>query len=259
MADRFPLFNHARTSAVIHDPERAIRDGAERGRFDTRNPKVANSPALVAALESNGRMPVAGRESGVSGMQILLGIIAALLIIGGGALAVLSTATLPVGAIIALIGVGLLAVTVVSFRRRRANIAHISKAWANGWLAFAPARVGGVWISSATQHSSRNYNRDDHVPNNDVRYQYRAVVEVFPTDGSQPFQFTTAEFSAPASHSGVPINLKMMEGPLDQGEPEYSNGWTLARWVYGNQDSATITTDLSKLQIQAALKAVGPR
>ena len=259
MADNLPLFHYGRSSAVIDDPDGAIRRGAESGQFDTRNPHVANSPALMAALESHGRLPVAGSRGGMSTTQIVIGVIGLALLIGGVALCLIPGPALFAGLILGAIGLLLVVVDVISFQRRRANLTMISQAFNNGWLSYAPARVGGVWISSARQHSSHNNDREDHVRNNDVRFRYRALVEVFPTDGSEPFRFTSGEFSAPASHRGVPLDLKMMDGPLDHGEPEFNNGWTVARWVSGNQESATISTDLAKAQIRAALNAVGPR
>ena len=259
MADNPPLFHYGRSSAAIDDPADAIRQGAESGQFDTRNPHEVNSPALMAALESHGRLPVAGSRGGMSTAQIVIETIGLALLIGGVALCLISGPALFAGLILGTIGLVLVVVGVISFRRRRSNLAMISQAFNNGWLSFAPARVGGVWISSVRQHSSHNIDRDDHVRNNDVRFRYRALVEVFPTDGSEPFRFTSGEFSAPASHRGVPLDLKMMDGPLDHGEPEFNNGWTIARWVTGNQESATITTDLAKSQIRAALQAVGPR
>ncbi|HJG47103.1 MAG TPA: hypothetical protein K8V62_12115, partial [Corynebacterium variabile] len=59
---------------------------------------------------------------------------------------------------------------------------------------------------------------------------------------------------------GNPHGLHTAPGPLDVSEPEYSNGWTLVRYVAGApEESATVTTGLTEAQILAALEAAGVR
>ena len=259
MASEFPLFNYARSSVTIHDPDQALARGAESGQFDTRNPRQTTSASLLAALESNGRMPIAGSARGFSVPQVVCAVVGAVLVLGAIALILATRAMggIIAGGILGLIGVLVLALAAVSMSRRRKNMEKIAAAWNNGWLCFAPARVGGVWISGVTRHSGRRDDEHSRGRDNDIRFRYRAVVRVYPTDGSPEFEFVSEEFSAPASRRGQPVNLKMMEGPLDHFEPEFSNGWTIARWVAGNPESATVTTDLSQAQVRAGLRASG--
>lgn len=250
MAEERRIFNYARVSAVIDDPDNAVARGVEMQQFDQPCPYPVGSPAVDAALESNGRMPVAGMRGGTSTAQVVLFGVSLALIILGVLLLMFGSAAAVAGAVLGLVGVLLFGVAVVSVRKRIRALEQLSMAWRSGWLRFAPARVGGVWISSFSRHGNQRDERDS-----EVRFRYRALVEVYPTDGSAPFRFHTSEFTAPSSRNGKPVGLNMVEGPLDHFEPEFTNGWTIARWVAGNEDSATITTDLSIAQIRAALRA----
>ncbi|MBC2681572.1 hypothetical protein [Corynebacterium anserum] len=256
MTDSPSLFRYARTSPVIEDNYGALRRGKENGVFRQPCPLPAENPAVLAALESHGRVPVDGLKNGMAGSQALLSAVSVSLIILGTFLCVFTTrfGGCVAGGVIASIGIVILIVDVWSIRRRQRDVATLSEAWHNGWLRFAPAQVGGVWVSSSTRHGNQRELRDA-----DFRYRYRALVEVHPMDGSEPFYVRTDEFDVDADREGLPYGLKMADGPLDMFEPEFSNGWTVARWVAGIPESATITTDLNVEQIKAVLRAAGIR
>ncbi|HIW96564.1 MAG TPA: hypothetical protein H9867_08825 [Candidatus Corynebacterium gallistercoris] len=249
------VFSHARHSAIIDDPDGSLAAGEASGQFDVRCSLPSGSPSIKAALEANGRVPVAGNAGGVSaGQWVIIGVAAALFAVGlffallaGGA------AVIP-GIVIAAVGVLLAGVGSVSITRRRRNLLVLGKAWSNGWIRFAPARVGGVWVHRVSTHNDNPDRR-----NNERRYYFKAIVEVQPDDGTEPFTFTTREFPAAASWDGTPVGLNLAAGPLDVLEPEYSNGWTVCRYIAGNPASATISSDLSGKQVEAALRAAGIR
>lgn len=251
MSDSPTLFRYARTSPVIEDPNGALHRGMEGGSFQERCALPQDDPAVVAALESQGRVPVDGMKNGMANSQAVLCVVAVGLIVLGVAMGVLTNrfGGWLAGGIMAVIGAIILAIDIWSIRRRKQAVANLSEAWHNGWLRFAPAHVGAVWVSSSTRHGNQREQRDA-----DFRYRYRALVEVYPTDGSAPFHMHTEEFDANADRDGIPYGLKMADGPLDFFEPEFSNGWTVARWVAGDPQSATITTDLNMDQIKAVLR-----
>ncbi len=256
MAEHIDIFKHARTAPLIDDPNGTIARLIDDGSFEQACTLPAGSPATIAALESNGRMPVDGLRSGMAASQVVVSAVGLGFIALGVVLIVFAqgTGASVAGVIIGLIGALLCGVMVISVRKRVSTVAELSKAWDNGWLRFAPARVGGVWISGVTCHGNQREDRDT-----EYRFRYRALVEVYPTDGTAPFRFHSSEFTALADRHGRPMGLKMVEGPLDHFEPEFSNGWTIARWIAGDSDSATITTDLSLAQIKAALAASNPK
>lgn len=256
MSEHLDVFTHARTAALIDDPYGALARGAEAGTFAQSCTLPSGSPAITAALESNGRMPVDGLRGGMATSQVAISIVGLVLVVLGLFLFFVpdGTGAKIAGAFIGFTGALLWTVTVFSARKRIGAVENLATAWQNGWVRFAPARVGGVWISSVSRHGNRREDRDT-----EYRFRYRALVEVYPTDGTEPFRFHSSEFTALADRHGVPLGLKMVEGPLDHFEPEFSNGWTVARWFAGDPESATITTDLSVAQIKAALRASAVR
>lgn len=249
------IFQYARTSSMIDDPGNVLSHGAASGLFNNRCPFPSDNPAIVAALESAGTMPVAGSKWPLSPIQVVVGV-GALVVgtIGTLATALGSGGTRVIGVVILGVALLLLMIAVISTAQRRRNVSVLGTAWRQGWVRFAPARVGGVWINRVVHHNPHqdrlNYHRN---------YYYRAAVQVFPTDGSQPFTFTSTEFEAIASWEGMPVDLNQAYGPLDVFEPEFFNGWTICRYIAGQPNSATITTDLSRRQIAAALAAAGVR
>lgn len=243
------IFRHGRRAALIDDPDKALAQGVAGGQFAQRCSSPADSPAFIAALESNGRMPVGGMRSGLSVAQIAIALTGLGLCVIGGLIAVAAGRGMVAGIVIAVVGALLLVLAVMSSRKRIKGVENLGAAWRSGWLRFTPARVGGMWIDSVTHHGSPS---DDH--NSDVRYEYRALVEVWPTNGEPRFVFVTSPFSVIGERDGKSRGMEISPEPLDQFEPEFSNGWTVARWVAGNPASATITTELSERQIVAALQ-----
>lgn len=204
-------------------------------------------------------MPVAGaRLFGLDTVQLVLfacsaGVfLAALLLLGAG-----SVSGTGVGVALLVIAAVLVSFTVWSARSRRRRLVALARAWQNQWLRFAPARVGAVWVDRHVTHG----RKDARGANQDNRYWFRALVEVYPTDGTPVFTVTTEPFQALANRDGVPHSLHSAPNPVDVFEPEYTNGWTVARYVAGDHDtvtaSATVTTNLSLPQVGAALEAAG--
>lgn len=249
------IFSHARRSAVIDDPNGALASGEAAGQFDFRCSLAPGSASVLSALESNGRVPVAGNPGGISAGQWVMVAVAAAMVSVGLLFVVLAggPSTIP-GFVI--MGVGLLLAVMgsMSIMRRRQNLLILGKAWSNGWIRFAPARVGGVWVHRVSHH-----NKNPDRRNNERRYYFKAIVEAAPDDGTEPFTFTTREFPAAASWDGIPVGLNLAAGSLDVLEPEYGNGWTICRYIAGDPSSATISTDLSGKQVEAALRAAGIR
>lgn len=253
------LFEHARATAQVADPGGFLRDGADTGRFDHACPDSPDDPAVTDALRSTGRVPIAGVYAlGLSLPQwSLVGV--------AGGLALLAVICLFAGApVVALVfvvfAVFLGGLTAFSAGRRREGLLALDAAWRQGWVRFAPARVGAAWLDREVRHGPAMGPRDDRGRNQDVRHWYRAGVEVFPTDGTDPFTVTTSPFQVLADRDGNPHGLHTAPGPLDVSEPEYSNGWTLVRYVAGApEESATVTTGLTETQILAALEATGVR
>ncbi|OLT50644.1 hypothetical protein BJF89_09305 [Corynebacterium sp. CNJ-954] len=255
------IFTHARSATVIADPNDLISTAYEEGRFSTHCPLPPDDAAVTEALRGNGTMPVAGaRLFGLATAQLVLVVSACavalvgLLLLGAG-----SVSGVGVGSVLLVLGAGILAFTVLSARSRRRRLVALATAWQNGWLRFAPARVGAVWVDRRVTHGRAN----SQGANQDNRYWFRAVVEVHPTDGSPTFTVVTDPFQALANRDGVPHDLVSAPNPVDAFEPEYTNGWTVARYVAGPTEtmaaSATVTTNLSSTQIGAALRAAGVR
>lgn len=248
------IFPYARTSAVIDDPSGALEAAAESGAFSKPCPYPEGSPALTRALEDNGKLPVNSAFGGLGGGRIVLAVVSTALLASAVFFGFTSisrgTPSIVVPIVLLFVGGVLGAVTLYSVRMRRRNLYQLGVAWRNGWVRFAPARVGGVWISSASHHnSSEDYTHE-------VRYNYRAIAQILPTDGGDSFTITTSEFSAPSDADGRPYNLHRAENPLDVLEPEHFNGWTIARYLaHDPQGTATICTDLSASQVSAGVKA----
>jgi hypothetical protein len=214
---------------------------------------------VTEALCATGQVPIAGVYGlGLSLSQLSLAGVA-------GALAVLALICLVVGApVVALVfvvfAVFLGGLTAFSAGRRREGLRALDAAWEHGWIRFAPARVGAAWLDHEVRHGPAMGPQGDRGRNQDVRHWYRASVEVFPTDGSDPFTVTSSQFQVLADRDGKPRGLRTSPGPLDVTEPEYSNGWTLVRYIAGApEESATVTTGLTETQILAALEAAGIR
>ncbi|WP_420098504.1 hypothetical protein [Corynebacterium sp.] len=253
------LFTHARNATVIADPGGLVEAGYAAGRFATPCPLPPDDDAVTTALRDNGTMPVAGaRFFGLATAQLVLVatalavVLVSLVLLGAG-----SVSGVGVGIVLLLLGAGILGFTALSARSRRRRLVALATAWQNGWLHFAPARVGAVWIDRRVTHGRAN----SQGANQDNRYWYRAVVEVHPTDGSEVFTVVTEPFQALANREGVPHDLVSAPNPVDAFEPEYTNGWTIARYLAGTPEtmtrSATVTANLSLTQIGAALKAAG--
>ncbi|WP_295641941.1 hypothetical protein [uncultured Corynebacterium sp.] len=248
------IFPYARTSATIDDPSGALQNSIQNGAFEKPCPHPAGSPGLVQALEHNGRLPVNSAFGGLGGGRIVLGAVAIGLILAGFFFGFFSITrggpSIVVPIVLLFIGGVLGAVAAYSVRLRSRRLHQLGVAWRNGWVRFAPARVGGVWISSASQHN----NSDDYT--HEVRYNFRAIVEVLPNDGGEKFTFVSSEFSAPADADGKPYKLHRAENPLDVLEPEHFNGWTIARYLaHDPAGTATISTDLSAAQVKAGVEA----
>jgi hypothetical protein len=253
------LFRHARSATTVDDPGGYLRDGAATGHFRTPNPAGPDASAVTTALAGHGPMPLAGvRWLGLSTPQLVIGGVAVILAATGCAALAAGSAT--TAAVFLVLAVLLAVITGVSARRRRASLAPLYAAWDGDWLRFAPARVGAVWLDHSVRHGPAVGPKEDRGRNQDVRHYFRAGVRVFPTDGSAPFDFTTAPFQALATRDGEPHGLRTAPSPVDAGEPEYANGWTVARYVTGVPEaSATLTTNLSTAQIEAALAAADIR
>lgn len=244
------VFKYGRSSVVIDDPLDGLVRGDQSGTFDQRCTLPAGSVALNAALSNNGRMPVAGNTAGFSVVQTVVLTIGAVLFGLGGFLAARGgTQALVIGLVIGAIGLLMAGVSLYSASKRRSRLRILGKAWGNGWLRFAPARVGGVWVTRVSTH-----NDNGERMNSERRYYYKAMVQAYPTDGTEPFTFRTSEFNAPANWEGRPYNLHMADGPMDVLEPEFTNGWTICRYIAGQPETATISTDLSAKQVKAALE-----
>ncbi len=249
------IFPYARSSALIDDPSGALQAAASSDAFASPCPHPTGSPAVTKALAERGKLPVNSAFGGLGGGRVILGIVGLVMTLTGVVCALLrftrGAPSIVVALVLLLIGVLLVVVTVYSARQRSRNLHQLGMAWRNGWVRFAPARVGGVWVSSATRHNGP----EDHT--HEVRYKFRAIVEVLPTDGGESFTITTAEFSAPADADGQPYDLISAENPLDVLEPEHFNGWTIARYLaHDPHGTATISTDLSAAQIKAAVQVV---
>lgn len=252
------IFPYARISAVIDDPSGALESAGQTGAFELPCQHPSGSPAIIRALQNNGKLPVNSAFGGLGGGRVILAIVSlAMVAIGFMCAAFRFTRGAPsiiIAIVLIFIGGLLAAVTVYSVRVRRRNLYQLGLAWRNGWVRFAPARVGGVWISGATEHN----RSEDHT--HEVRFRYRAIAEVLPDDGNDPFTITTAEFSAPADSLGRPYGLILADNPLDVLEPEQFNGWTVARYLaHDPQNTATICTDLSSAQIKAAIDVASGR
>lgn len=68
------IFQYARTSSMIDDPGNVLSHGAASGLFNNRCPFPSDNPAIVAALESAGTMPVAGSKWPLSPVQMVVGV-----------------------------------------------------------------------------------------------------------------------------------------------------------------------------------------
>lgn len=253
------IFDHARTSGGVHDPGGFLRDGAAAGQFTATNPAGQDSSPLTAALSVHGQLPMPGvRLFGLSTAQLVLGLLSLVLV--GSGLAMLCTSAPVAGVLLLLFGLVSGTVTAVSGHRRLTGLRALTQAWSTGWIRFAPARVGAVWHDHDVRHGPAAGPSEDRGRNQEVRHFFRTTLEVVPTDGSPTFRVTTAPFEALATRDGEPRGLRTAPGPLDAGEPEYSNGWTIVRYVDGaHQESATPTTNLSREQIIAGLAAAGIR
>ena len=252
------IFPYARASAVIHDPSGALESAERTGAFDLPCPFPNGSTVIAQALQKNGKLPVNSAFGGLGGGRIILAIISlAMLAVGFFCLLLRVTRGGPsiiIALVLFFVGGLLAAVTIYSIRVRRRNLHHLGVAWRNGWVRFARARVGGVWIAGATEHN----RTEDHT--HEVRYRYRAIAEVLPDDGNEPFTITTEEFSAPSDSYGRPYSLILADNPLDVLEPEHFNGWTIARYLaHDPHNTATICTDLSSGQVKAAIEAANGR
>lgn len=255
------IFTHARSTAAIADPGNLIEQGHAAGTFAAPCPLPPDDGRVTGALRDAGTMPVSGvRLFGLATAQLVLVVSACVvllvgvLLVGAG-----SVSGVGVGTVLLLLGVGILGFTWVSARGRRRKLVALASAWQNGWLRYAPARVGAVWVDRRVTHGRGN----NQGANQDNRYWYRAVVEVHPTDGTPVFTVVTDPFQALANREGVPHDLVSAPNPVDAFEPEYTNGWTIVRYVAGTREtrsgSATVTTNLSLDQISAALSAAGVR
>lgn len=251
------LFEPARTATTVADPGGLLRDGAATGRFDSPAPAGPDTSAVTAALAGAGPMPLAGvHVLGLSTAQLVLGATAGLLVVA--ALAAFVGWSTPAAVVFLVLAVIVGALTVVSAHRRRESLAPLYAAWQGGWLRFAPARVGAVWLDHSVRHGPPMGPKEDRGRNQDVRHYFRATVDVLPTGGSTPFRFTTAPFQTLADRDGVPHGLRTAPSPVDATEPEYANGWTIVRYVAGAaEQSVTVTTNLTAAQITAGLAAAG--
>jgi hypothetical protein len=255
------IFTHARSATAIADPGGLIEDGAATGRFAAPCPLPPDDERVTAALRGSGTMPVSGaRLLGLATSQLVLAVAACgVLLVGALLLGAGSVSGTGVGVVLLLLGVGILGFTWTSARGRRRRLLALASAWQNGWLRFAPARVGAVWVDRQVTHGRAN----SQGANQDNRYWFRAVVEVHPTDSTPVFTVVTDPFQALADHEGAPHDLVSAANPVDAFEPECTNGWTVARYLAGDDEtrsaSATVTTNLSVAQISAALTAAGVR
>ncbi|MGO1949732.1 MAG: hypothetical protein ACTH1D_08865 [Mycobacteriaceae bacterium] len=250
------IFTHARSSLTIDDPAGLVESGYRGGRFASPCELPRDDADVTGALEAHGTVPVSGvRWLGLATPQLVLAGVAAVLVVGGLILTGISdTPGLVAGVVLTVIGAAIVALTVTSARGRRRRMIALAAAWRNGWLRFAPAEVGAVWIDRVVKHG----RKDSRGANQDSRYWYRAEVRVHPTDGTPEFTFTSRAFQALSDDDGVPRDLRTSPNPVDAFEPEYANGWTIVRYVAGEQeDTATVTTNLSEGQIRAALAAAG--
>lgn len=204
--------------------------------------------ALVAA----GAMPVSRDVLGLGVARLIMLIIAGVLAVIGFGVALSSSRGTIAGIVVGVLCVMLMGAIFLSARRRKFAIQQLTRAWEKGWVQFGPARVGGVWISGQSSHNIEDKRTHE------VRYRYRAAVEVLDGDYGPGFRFNSEEFGAPSDRDGQPLGLHMAQSELDVLEPEFFNGWTIARWVVGAEEkSATIATDLSRKQVIAALQAAG--
>lgn len=244
------IFQYGRSSVVIDDPADGLVRGAQAGTFDERCSLPAGSAAINAALSNSGRMPVAGNAAGFSVVQTAVLCVGGCLVLFSGFLGLRGgTQSTVIGTVLSAIGLLMAGIALYSAKKRRGRLQILGKAWGNGWLRFAPVRVGGVWISRVSTH-----NDNGDTTNTDRRFYYKAMAQAYPTDGLQPFTFRTGEFNAPADWNGHAYNLRMAEGLMDVLEPEYTNGWTICRYIAGQPETATIATDLSAKQVKAALE-----
>ncbi|WP_297009292.1 hypothetical protein [uncultured Corynebacterium sp.] len=253
------LFTHARTSTQVDDPGGFLRDGASSGRFDLPSPDGPDDSAVAVSLRSSGAVPTGGIHAlGLSTPHLLLvGVTVVLLVL---ALTCLVAGGPVVALVFTVFALVLGVLTLVSVQRRRVGLRTLDAAWRQGWVRFAPARVGAAWLDRVVRHGPSTGPRGDRGRNQDVRYWFRAGVEIFPTDGTEPFTVTTSPFQVLADRDGKPHGLRTAPGPLDLTEPEYCNGWTVARYIVGSPvESATVTTGLTDTQILAALEAAGIR
>jgi hypothetical protein len=255
------IFTHARSTTAIADPGGLLEEGAATGQFASPCPLPPDDDRITGALRGTGTMPVSGtRLFGLATSQLVLVVSACgVLVVGALLLGAGSVSGTGVGLVLLLLGAGILGFTWTSARGRRRRLLALASAWQNGWLRFAPARVGAVWVDRRVSHGKANRQG----ANQDNRYWFRAVVEVRPTDGTPVFTVVTEPFQALADHEGAPHDLVSAPNPVDAFEPEYTNGWTIARYLAGDQEtrsaSATVTTNLSPAQISAALTAAGVR
>lgn len=255
------IFTHARQDMTVHDPVGAIAAGHQQGRFDVDCSLPQDDPAVTGALQAHGTMPVAGvRWLGLATGQLVLAIMSVVMVLLGLVLVAVSsgpseTPGRVAGVVIAVLGAAVGVLTVISARRRRVGMHALANAWQHGWLRFAPAEVGGVWIAREVVHGREH----PQGVNQDHRYWYCAEVRVHPADGTEPFTFITRPFEALGDRDGNPHDLRTAPGVVDAFEPEYANGWTIVRYIAGDpQDreaSATVTTNLSDDQVRAALEA----
>lgn len=262
------IFDHARMHPSFSDPGGLIRKGFAAGLFENPCPEPPDAAEFVAALERSGRMPVSDAQHGVGPAQGSVIGLGTLAVIAGIAVCWIQVAqgagivpTGLIGLVVAVLGAVVLVSGMATVRRRRQALAALYRAWDTGWIRFAPARVGAVWLHRrhhvVGQESPAAAKK---LGNEDVEFYFKAFVEVFPTNGVAPFSFETEEFRAIADVDANPRGLIAAPSPLDVAEPEFSNGWTVARFLAtAPQSSATITTNLSERQIEAALSSPGAR
>lgn len=246
------IFDYGRTSPLISDPGNVLA-ALPLSEDESHSLTLRGAQTDVEkALAAHGSMPVSRDVLGVGVARLIMLIIAGVLAVVGFGVAFSSSRGTIAGLVVGIVCVMLIAAIFFSARRRKLAIQQLSLAWEKGWVQFAPARVGGVWISGQSAHNVEDKRT------NEVRYRYRAAVEVPAGNYGPGFRFDSEEFGAPADRDGQPLGLHMAPSELDVLEPEFFNGWTIARWVVGAEEkSATIATDLSRKQVIAALQAAG--
>ncbi|KAB1503658.1 hypothetical protein F7230_00555 [Corynebacterium sp. 320] len=249
------VFDYAHASTTHGQAEEALAQPSVLASISSPREGESTDPrqtGFTEALASHGQLPVPRPVAGVGVGRGLCLLGAAGCVIWAVAVGLAGNVLLAVA--VGVIAVALLAGVAVSHRAYRRRVALVERAWDNGWVRFAPARVGAVWVSHMSHHQGTK------ALDQDTRYYFQARVQVCSAEGEELFQFDSAPFSAPADRNGVPLDLHTAPTPLDLLEPEAFNGWTVARWIDGHEEhTATIATGLTRQQICAGLTHAGVR